>query len=69
MNNHYDIGDLETIKIIKAKLTNEEYNGFCKGNAIKYITRAGFKHGEPEVKDLEKAKDYLEMLIHNKLYF
>lgn len=38
--------------------------GFCVGNAIKYIQRAGTKDGETEVRDLEKAVWYLQSRIH-----
>ena len=36
---------------------------FCLGNAVKYICRAGKKPGEDEVKDLEKAVDYLQRKV------
>jgi len=29
---------------------------YCRGNAIKYIFRAGFKHPEKELEDLKKAQ-------------
>ncbi len=34
--------------------------GFCEGNVVKYITRHKDKGG---VKDLEKAKHYIDLLI------
>ncbi|WP_256049143.1 DUF3310 domain-containing protein [Listeria monocytogenes] len=34
-----------------------------KGNVIKYITRAGKKEGESEIKDLKKAQNYIQLLI------
>ncbi len=34
--------------------------GFCEGNVVKYVTRWKDKNG---IKDLEKAKHYLELLI------
>lgn len=36
---------------------------FKKGNAIKYILRAGQKEGSPEKEDLEKAKWYIQRII------
>lgn len=36
---------------------------FEKGNVIKYVTRAGKKEGQNEVKDLKKARQYLDFLI------
>ena len=49
---HYQIGGIETIDYIEAKLTPEEFKGYCKGNSIKYISRAGHK-GE-SMEDLKK---------------
>ena len=40
--------------------------GFCRGNAIKYIWRAGRKGGShTEVEDLEKAVWYLQQEIRD----
>lgn len=45
----------EPIKII------EHYSlGFHLGNTIKYLLRAGLKSGEPTLKDLQKARWYLD---------
>lgn len=41
---YYDIGEIETIDIIKAKLTHEQYTGFLLGNALKYNCRCNWKH-------------------------
>ncbi len=38
-----------------------EHMNFCRGNAIKYIWRAGEKNDE--IEDLEKAKWYIEREI------
>lgn len=57
--NHYG-GDTpyEAIKVITA------WNlGFDLGNTVKYISRAGKKGGESEVKDLKKAAWYLNHRI------
>jgi len=54
---HYDNGkDYDVIDIIKDYQLN-----FNKGNIIKYICRAGKK--DNEIKDLEKALDYLKREI------
>lgn len=45
----------EPIKVID----HYELN-FSLGNVIKYVLRAGKKDGESKLKDLTKAKDYLE---------
>lgn len=59
---HYNIGKIECIEYIKDKLTEEELYGFCIGNAIKYITRAGHKGDKTE--DLEKAVWYINYYLH-----
>jgi len=58
--NHYTQGGIETIEVIKQKLTPEEFAGYCKGNVIKYVTREAHKGG---TEDLEKARKYLDFLI------
>lgn len=54
---HYCFGGIETIDFIEAKLTPEEFIGYCKGNALKYISRAGHKGNA--IEDLSKACIYL----------
>lgn len=48
----------ETIKVIRAWDL-----GFCLGNAVKYISRAGKKDPEKLIEDLEKAVWYLQEAI------
>jgi len=57
---YYDAGAIETLDIIRAKLTKKEYRGYLKGNAIKYLSRMAFK-GDAE-RDAEKAKNYVTWL-------
>lgn len=57
---HYRQGGMETIDILKAKLSPEAFKGFCIGNVIKYVTRAEYKNG---IEDYKKAKQYLDFLI------
>jgi len=57
---HYDHGGIETLDIIRAKLTPEQYQGFLLGNVIKYSCRANFK-GNFE-RDMEKAGFYNRFL-------
>jgi hypothetical protein len=40
-----------------------EQMNFCKGNAIKYIARAGWKNPDIEIEDLEKAIWYIRREI------
>jgi hypothetical protein len=59
---HYTAGGIECIDAIKAALTEEEFRGFCKGNALKYIWREKHKGGEESMK---KAEWYLNKLTEN----
>ena len=36
---HYQLDGMEAIDIIKASLTADEYLGYLKGNALKYMLR------------------------------
>lgn len=58
---HYGGADnpYETIKILKATLTLEEYRGFLKGNILKYNQRAEKKNG---MEDYKKALWYQKEL-------
>lgn len=58
---HYTAGGIEAIEYIEAKLTPEEFAGYCKGNALKYMSRAGKKDNSAE--DLAKARWYLDRLL------
>jgi len=58
---HYKVGGIEAIDYIQAKLTGEEFSGYCKGNALKYISRAN--HKEDANEDLRKAIWYLERAV------
>lgn len=49
--------ELEALDVIKASLTEEEFNGYLKGNQLKYLLRHKNKNGE---EDLRKAKKYAE---------
>jgi len=57
---HYK-GKLETIDMIQATLPRTEFVGFCMGNALKYLSRAG-KKGLADT-DIRKAIWYLRKLI------
>lgn len=58
---HYTAGGIETIDYLRAKLTPEELRGFLRGNALKYLSRAGLK-GDAAT-DYEKAAWYIHTLI------
>lgn len=57
---HYQMGGVEVINAIEAWGFGE---GFNRGNAIKYIARAGRKNPLKEVEDLKKAIFYIEREI------
>lgn len=45
---------LEAVDVLKEFLTPEEFMGWCKGNALKYLLRAGRKNDVRE--DVAKAE-------------
>lgn len=55
---HYQ-GTTQPIDLINAQNLN-----FNLGNVVKYVCRAGKKQGESNLKDLEKAKDYINYEIN-----
>lgn len=57
---HYMQGCLETIDVIQAALTKEEYRGFLKGNILKYRDRAPYKGNCDQ--DYAKAAWYYKRL-------
>lgn len=57
-NEHYK-AKVQPIDLIEAQNLN-----FNRGCIIKYVSRAGKKEGESELKDLEKALFYLQREIN-----
>jgi len=57
---HYTQGGIECIEAIKAAMNAIEYQGYLKGNCMKYLWRWRAKGG---VEDLKKARVYLDWLI------
>ena len=55
---HYTDGKIEVIDFIEDKKLN-----YHRGNAVKYICRAGKKDPEKEVEDLQKAAWYINREI------
>jgi hypothetical protein len=58
---HYTDGGIETIDFIQAKLDDEQFYGYCLGNALKYLSRAGKKGDWRE--DLSKARWYINRAL------
>lgn len=57
---HYTRGSIEVWDFIRDQGLN-----YFRGNAIKYICRAGFKSTHTEIEDLKKAIHYLENELHH----
>lgn len=55
---HYTHGGIETIDYIESKGLN-----YHLGNVVKYVSRCGHKSGTDPLKDLKKARWYLEREI------
>lgn len=51
----------ECIKVLEAWLPPEQYKGFLRGNALKYLCRVGKK--DETVQELKKARFYLDKYI------
>jgi lipoate-protein ligase B len=58
---HYTQGGMETIDIMEAKSTPEEFKGHLKLTAFKYLTRAG--HKESELQDAKKTQWYVNKWV------
>ena len=56
---HYTQGGIECIDAIKATEGLDGFEGYCTGNAIKYLWRWKHKNG---VEDLKKAHWYIKKL-------
>lgn len=61
---HYASGEIECIEAIKAQMTPEEYQGYLRGNVVKYMWRWREKGG---VESLRKARWYLDRLIASEV--
>lgn len=61
--NHYTFGNIEVINYIRDKMTPDEFQGYCMGNILKYVSRHKHKNG---VEDLKKAQVYLGWLIESE---
>jgi hypothetical protein len=58
---HYNTGAVECIDAIQATLSAEEFQGYCRGNTLKYLWRCMYKGKSKQ--DLEKARWYLDRLL------
>ena len=58
---HYADTAIECIDAMQASMSQEEFEGYCRGNIFKYLWRFRAKGG---VESLKKARWYLDRLIH-----
>ena len=58
---HYAIGGINAIDYFRAKSTKEEFRGYLRLTAMKYLTRLG--HKDSELQELKKAKWFIDELI------
>lgn len=58
---HYNTGGIEAIQAIEASMSKDAYQGYLKGNCMKYLWRMSYKGKAKE--DLLKAQWYLNRLI------
>ena len=59
-NEHYDAGGIPVIDVLRAKLTQEQYEGYLLGNIIKYSLRLNFKDSKEQ--DAAKLAEYARWL-------
>jgi hypothetical protein len=59
---HYNATETETIDYIHETLRDEAFVEYCRGNALKYLSRAGKKGDSAE--DMAKAAWYAQMAAH-----
>ncbi len=61
---HYQAGRIETIEMIEdvTKGYSDGFVSYCVGNALKYLARAPYKHGDP-TEDIAKAAKYLSFAL------
>ena len=57
---HYKNMGVQPWKAMESWMTPEQFAGFLRGNAIKYLARCDAKGG---IDDIKKAKHYIEKLI------
>ena len=60
---HYTFGKYEVIDIIKDQLSEDQFIGYCLGNAVKYISRC--QHKGKMTEDIRKAIWYLNAIVEN----
>ena len=57
---HYQIARVEPIEIMQIFLSPEEFQGYLRGNALKYLLRLG--HKDESKQEIDKAYQYSKWL-------
>lgn len=57
---HYEQMAIQPLQVMKANFSKAEYEGYLRGNVLKYLLRYQTKNG---VEDLKKASSYLDELV------
>lgn len=60
---YYQRNGIQTIDYMQSKMTASQFSGYCLGNVLKYVSRAGHKSSDSYKQDLRKALWYLQKLI------
>ena len=58
---HYMTGGIETLDVIRAKMSPDRFQGYLMGNVLKYLLRCEYK--EKRIEDIKKAQFYLNALV------
>lgn len=61
--NHYCSKAIQPWDAMEAWMTPEQFRGFLRGNAIKYLARCDDKGG---MEDVKKARHYLDKMLEDK---
>ncbi len=61
---HYNMGSIQCIDAIEESMGSTAFEGYLKGNVIKYLWRYNYK--KKPLEDLKKAQWYLDKLIEQK---
>ena len=58
---HYMMGGIETLDVMRAKMSPDRFEGYLMGNVLKYLLRCEYKEKREE--DIRKAQFYLNTLV------
>ena len=58
---HYQVGSKQPIEIMQEVMTPEEFQGYLRGNIIKYALRLG--HKDEVSKEAQKMQQYAQWLV------